>query len=176
MRWFDQPKGLWHLTVVLCKAVFRLAFVMAWVVPAHAVADQTIYSLQRGTPAAIPNFVDTAAGCNWLGVGGQVFDQAGSPLSGLMIKVSGTLDGRQVLQYVYTGSSQALGAGGYHLKLADRPISSQSLKIQLLDPVGRPLSLPLVFRTYATCQQNLLIINLTPISLENSVYLPQVSR
>lgn len=176
MRWSDQPRGLWHLAIVLWEAFFGLAFVAALTVPAYAIADQTIYSLQRGTPAAIPNFVDTAAGCNWLGVGGQVFDQAGSPLPGLMIKVSGTLDGRQVLQYVYTGSSQALGASGYHLKLADRPISSQTLKIQLLDPVGRPLSLPLVFRTYATCQQNLLIINLTPISLENSVYLPQVSR
>lgn len=176
MFWFDRPKGLWHPAIVLYKAFFGLTFVIVLAVPAQAVADQTIYSLQRGTPAAIPNFVDTAAGCNWLGVGGQVFDQTGSPMSGLMIKISGTLDGRQVLQYVYTGSSQALGAGGYHLKLADRPISSQTLKIQLLDPARRPLSLPFVFRTYATCQQNLLMINFTPISLENLVYLPQVSR
>jgi hypothetical protein len=170
----DQPKGFWRAMFLLCLALFGLAFVPESAI--GAVADQTRYSVQRGSPVAIPNFVDVEAGCNWSGIGGQVFDQNGSPMMGLIVKVSGIFDGHQVLEYIYTGSSQRFGPGGYDLKLADRPVSSQSLSIQLLDTVGTPLSMPFGLYTFDTCQQNLLIINFAPISISHPVYLPRVSR
>jgi len=98
------------------------------------------------------------------------------PVTGLMVKISGILEGRQILHYVYTGSSQHFGSGGYDLQLADHPVSSFSLKIQLLDAAGASLSRPFFLHTWDTCQQNLLVVNLTPISLDHSVYLPQVYR
>jgi len=171
-----RPQGFWQTALLLCLAFFGLAFV-----PQSAITDQvstaeTVYSLQRGTPAAIPNFIDLAAGCNWSGFGGQVFDQNGSPVTGWRVKVSGTLEGRQVLQYVSTGSSQHFGPGGYDIKVADHPVASLTLKLQLLDAAGAPLSMPFVVPTFDACQQNLLVVNLAPISVDHPVYLPIVSR
>ena len=132
-----QPRGIWQAAVLLCLALFGLAFIPRSTIKNWAGADQTLYMFQRGTPAAIPNFIDSGAGCNWAGVGGQVFDQSGVPMSGLIVKVSGTLEGRQIQYYVFTGSSQHFGPGGYELKLADHPISSSTLELLLLDAVRR---------------------------------------
>ena len=166
----------WRATIVIC-----LALVVSGVAPESEISraapvEQYIYFIQVGTPAAIPNFVDVVAGCNWSGIGGQVFTQAGAPVIGLRVKISGTFDGRQILQYVTTGSSQRFGPGGFDYKLADRPIASQSLRLQLLDSAGVRQSPPFNLRTFGTCQQNLLVINLTPISIENVIYLPQIPR
>lgn len=176
MMRMGQPNAFWRLAFVVCLAWFGLAFVP---VPLHldrASADRTLYSFQRGIPANIPNFVDVDAGCNWAGVGGQVFDEAGLPVTGLTVKISGVLEGRQILHYVYTGSLQSFGPGGFGLKLADQPVSSYSLKLQLLDAAGSPLSLPFFLRTYDNCQQNLLVVNLAPTNLDHSVFLPKVYR
>ena len=162
--------------LALCLTLLVLGFMPEPEIYQAAKVERSIYSIQRGTPAAIPNFIDIAAGCNWSGIGGQVFDQAGLPMIGLKVKISGTFDGHQVLVYLTTGSSQRFGSGGFDLKLGDRPIASQTLKLQLLDAANVALSPPFVLRTFDTCLQNLLVINLTPISMENVVYLPQVAR
>ena len=141
-----------------------------------AIADQTIYFIQWGTPAAIPNFVDLAAGCNWSGIGGQVFDQAGTPVAGLRVRISGTYDGRQISQVINTGSSQRFGPGGFELKLGDRPVASQTVRLQLINASGSRLSPPYLQKTFATCQQNLLVMNLKQITLDHLVFLPQVPR
>jgi len=165
-----------HATVVLCLAFLVLGFAPETEIYQASIAERPIYSIQWGTPAAIPNFIDIAAGCNWTGIGGQVFDETGFPMIGLRVKISGTFDGRQVLQYITTGSSQRFGSGGFDLKLGDRPIASQTLGIQLLDSTDVALSPSFVIRTSGDCQQNLLVINMIPISLENAMYLPLVTR
>lgn len=172
----DRPRGIWQTAVLLCLALLGLAFVPKSAITHWANADRTIYLFQRGTPAAIPNFIDIGAGCNWAGIGGQVFDQAGLPTAGLIVKVSGALEGRQILQYVYTGSSQHFGPGGFDLKLADHPVSSNTLQLLLLNAAGEPLSGRFFLHTYNTCQQNLLVVNLMPVAIENPVYLPVISR
>lgn len=120
----------------------------------------TAYFVQTGTPAYIPNFVQPEAGCNWQGLGGQVFDLRGRPVPGLVIVVRGTLGGRNVLEYALTGSSQQFGPGGYDLKLADQLVASQgALTIELQDITGRLLSVVAPFDTRALCNQNLTVIN-----------------
>ena len=171
-----HPRGPWQAVLVLSLALLGLAFTPVSAITDNAVAEQRVYALQRGTPAAIPNFIDLAAGCNWSGIGGQIFDLAGSPRNGMLIKINGTLEGRQVLKYVYTGSSQYFGPGGFNLKLVDHPVASQTLSLQLLDAAGEPRSAAVPLTTYATCQQNLLVVNLVEVSLDHSIYLPFVSR
>lgn len=171
-----HPRGLWLAAMVLSLALVGLAFSPVLAITDNAVSEQTVYALQRGTPAAIPNFIDLAAGCNWSGIGGQIFDLAGSPKNGVLVKISGTLEGRQVLKYVYTGSSQYFGPGGFDLKLVDHPVSSQTLTLQLLDAAGERRSAALPLTTYATCQQNLLVVNLVEVLLDRTIYLPLVSR
>ena len=172
----NQPRGFWLIALMLCLALVGLAFAPISAISDNAIAEKKIFVLQRGTPAAIPNFVDLVVGCDWAGIGGQVFDQAGSPMNGLLVKISGTLGGRQILKYVYTGSSQYFGPGGFDLKLVDHPVSSQTLTLQVLDAAGVRRSAAFPLTTYATCQQNLLVVNLVEVSLDRTIYLPLISR
>jgi hypothetical protein len=172
----DQPRVSRQAATMLCLALFGFAFAPILAISENAIAERVVYALQWGTPAAIPNFVDLTAGCNWAGIGGQIFNRTGSPMNGLLVKISGTLEGRPILKYVYTGSSQYFGPGGFDLKLADRPTSGRALTLQLLNAAGEPRSAVFQLSTYANCQQNLLVVNLVETSLDQSVYLPLITR
>jgi hypothetical protein len=171
-----RPQSVWLTAFLLGLAFMGPAFIPGSAIKARSSSDQTLYMYQRGTPAAISNFVDIGAGCNWAGVGGQIFDSSGAPMAGLIVKVSGWLEGRYIQYTVYTGSSQHFGPGGYELKLADHPVSSFTLELLLLDAAGEPLSGKNLLQTYGNCQQNLLVVNLMPRLIENPVYLPVISR
>jgi hypothetical protein len=142
-----------------------------------ASSSKIVYTIQPGTPIGIQNFVLPEAGCNWAGVGGQVFDRIGSPVSGLIVKINGTIEGNPVLVYAVTGSSLQLGAGGYDVFLSDHPIATQSLLfLQLFDVTGVPLSSTIPLETVSSCTRNLLLVNLVEKSLDFQRYLPFISR
>lgn len=135
------------------------------------------FQVQVGTPAGTANFVEPDAGCNWLGVGGQVFESNERPVKGMIVEVSGVLNGEPVLLLALTGSNTTLGPGGYQVKIADQPIeSSNSLWIQLFDLNGNPKSDKVFFNTYggeAGCDKNLIVINFTQVgSIERAYYFP----
>jgi hypothetical protein len=118
------------------------------------------FVVQQGSPQAIANIYDPAAGCDWMGVGGQALDLTGAPVVSLIVQLGGTLQGR-VFDGVLglTGTAQQLGPGGFVFQLADRPVASQdALWIQLLDQQGLPLSDKVYFDTFDTCEQNLIVI------------------
>jgi hypothetical protein len=135
------------------------------------------YYLQAGTPAAITNFINPLAACNWSGVAGQAFNRNGQPVSGLLVKVSGVVGGQPVERYAFTGGSLQIGPGGYEIALADFPFNSNGvLSLQLFDSLGVPLSHPIIFDTYADCQRNLILINLFEFIIAQKIYLPLVSK
>jgi hypothetical protein len=120
------------------------------------------YTLQVEAPVYIKNFVHIDAGCDWLGVAGQVFDANGDPVLNLVLVATGTLNGNAINVTAVTGIPEAdvYGPGGYEIQLADEALaSSQSLKIQVYDLQGTALSETYVFDTYADCTRNLAIIN-----------------
>jgi len=159
--------------------MYRLFFriLLSALLPVLTSTSQIIYVVQPGTPVGIRNFVLPEAGCNWSGVGGQVFDQTGSPESGLIIKINGTVEGNPVLIFAVTGSSLQLGPGGYDFYLSDHPVATQSsLTLQLLDVTGFPLSGLIPLNTFTNCSQNLLLVNLVKKFLDNFHYLPFISR
>jgi hypothetical protein len=113
-------------------------------------------------PLAIQNVVHQDLGCNWMGVGGQVIDERGAPILGLVVHLTGTLDGRSVDMLTLTGSAAQFGYGpsGYEFALADEPIpSSNQMYVQLLDQSGAPLSDQILFTTFADCNRNLILIS-----------------
>lgn len=138
---------------------------------------QLKYLLQPGTPVAIQNFVQPEAGCNWTGVGGQVFNLERNPVIGLIVKVEGTLEGNPVLYYALTGSSIKFGSGGFDIQLAEQPVASQgTLKIQLLDTAGIPISASIPLNTYDSCDRNLILINLVEFPADLIYYFPLIFR
>ncbi len=114
------------------------------------------FVLQGGAPGYIPNFANTA-GCNWMGIAGQVFNMSGQPLVGYLVH----FDGGDLQMDAYTGSKPAYGPAGYEFGgFQGHPIDSDGIyKIQLRDVAGTPLSAVVSLKTYADCNKNLILVN-----------------
>jgi cytoskeletal protein RodZ len=128
------------------------------------------FIIQPGNPVYIQSTTfHPNEGCNWLSVAGKALDLSGEPISGLVVKVTGTLNEENVELIGVTGTT-ALPPGayspadGYEIPLATTPIASEgTLFIQLLDNAGFELSNPAPFDTYDDCQRNLILINFKQI-------------
>jgi len=160
---------------MISRLVFRVLLLV--LLPIITNTSQLKYVVQSGTPVGIQNFVLPEAGCDWAGVGGQVFNLAGLPVPGLIIKIDGTVEGNPVLVYIVTGSSLQLGPGGFDVYLSDHPVATQSLLyLQLLNVTGIPLSTQIPLDTFSSCTQNLLLVNLIEINQDNLRYFPLITR
>src|SRR4030066_188578 len=114
-----------------------------------------------GNPVAAENSVNELA-CDYLGIGGQVFDLTGSPVFNLDLHVTGNLDGQAIDLHSLTGTSgvPSIGPGAYLINLADHPIASTgSMQIVLSDTSGTPLSAAIGFDTSGECEFNFVLFN-----------------
>jgi hypothetical protein len=117
------------------------------------------FALQPGNPVRIPNIANDKE-CEWLGVGGQVFNLENQPIANLGIHLEGELDGEPVSLDTLSGSAPDIGPSGYVFNLADQPIvSEETLWIQLNDGSGTPLSDQIFFNTTEECNENFVMIN-----------------
>jgi len=113
------------------------------------------YTLQEGHPAYIANFANTA-GCNWMGLAGQVFDLNGRPQIGLVVH----LEGGGLISDTLTGSKLEYGPSGYEFVLGDHPVqTTNTYIIQLRNSAGMPLSGVYVIPTFAECNKNLILVS-----------------
>lgn len=118
------------------------------------------YTIQPSTPAYLQSFAHPEAGCNWLGVAGQVFDRAGKPITNMVVVVEGVLNNSAVDLIGLTGLNGAYGPGGFEIQLANRVMNStNTLTITLYDLAGSAMTYPFAFSTYADCSKNLILIN-----------------
>jgi hypothetical protein len=130
---------------------------------------------QAGTPAGIANFIQPEGGCNWSGIGGQVFDRDGAPVTGLVVKLAGSLESQEVLIYAVTGGALQFGPGGYLIPLADHLVSTNGqVSLQILDLTGNELSSPVPIFTHDLCGRNLLLVNIRELVIKEKLYLPLI--
>jgi hypothetical protein len=127
-------------------------------------AEGMPFVMQDGNPQYIPNIYHPDAGCNWLGIGGQVIGLDGSAVLYLSIKLGGSLNGQSIEMITISGTAPQYGQAGYEFKLADQPSdSAQNLYVQLLDQADLPLSDKYYFDTFNDCEKNLVLINFKQI-------------
>jgi hypothetical protein len=126
-----------------------------------AVVEDMPFALQIGSPARIQNYIRVDDGCNWMGVGGQVFNLDGDPILELTIHLVGELEGLTPFDlFALTGSSTELGPGGFLFEISDHPITSQeNMWIQLDNGAGKPLSEAIYLDTSESCTENLILVN-----------------
>jgi hypothetical protein len=120
------------------------------------------FDVRQGFPKAIENIYHPELDCEWMGVGGQVVDLSDAPVTGLIVRLGGSLPGVKIEENTIslTGVALNYGRSGYEFKLADQPIaSSDSLWIQLINQAGVPISEKVYFSTFASCTQNLILID-----------------
>jgi hypothetical protein len=129
--------------------------------PTATLKPENPFDLQAGSPAYVSNIAYPDLGCNWLGVAGQVYDSAGTPIVNLGVRLTGSLGELSIDELVITGDAPQYGEGGFEFMLADAPVaSSGSLSLQLLSDEGQPLSDEIFFDTSADCQENLVLLNM----------------
>jgi hypothetical protein len=124
------------------------------------------FALNDGSPVAISSVAfHPEAGCNWMGIAGQVLNMSGAPVStGVIVRVGGELAGVKKDITSLTGTARQYGEAGYEIVLGASPTqSSSNLWVQLLDQAGLPMSPRIVFDTYASCDQNLIFITFKQI-------------
>lgn len=127
---------------------------------ASAIVYERYFAVQTGTPIGLPNWVHAEAGCNWLGIAGQIFDIDGLPAVSFVVEAGGTLEGAPVLGLALTGLDSAYGPGGFEIYLADHVAASQqTLWLEVKDTQGKQVSERIYLSTYADCNQNLTLIN-----------------
>ena len=121
------------------------------------------FVVQEGNPVAISSSAfHPEIGCNWMGVAGQVLDMSGQAVTGVIIQIGGTLEGRTfAMQTTMTGLAQQYGDSGYEFTVADRPIASnRTLWVQLLDQSSSiAMSEKIYLETYGLCDKNLIIVS-----------------
>lgn len=104
------------------------------------------------SPQYLQNYAN-AAGCNWMGIAGEVFDLQGNPVPHGQYRVHIWESG--VDQRVTVGDSPAYGPSGYEQFLFDAP-RVQDHNIQLETSSGTAVSQVYRVQTRASCNQNLL--------------------
>jgi len=120
------------------------------------------YVVQPGTPTYTQNFLNEA-GCQWMGVAGQVLGPDNEPVLDVWVRLGGSLEGNDFDLTALPGSAPGYGPGGYEFQLSDHPIASQDqVWVQLVDPLGSPLSEQVFLRTSDLCEENLILVNWVP--------------
>jgi hypothetical protein len=113
------------------------------------------FTVQGDMPFAVEN-VFNLAGCNWLGIGGQVYDLRGGPLIGYVIH----LDGGGLDANSLSGTQPQYGPAGYEFKLGSSPKRSSGIyRVQLRDPQNVPVSDWMAVDTFDDCTKNVLLVN-----------------
>ncbi len=98
-------------------------------------------------------------GCDYLFIGGQVWDLQDNPMKGLTVQLRGTYGDEPIVQDSETGSVSAYGASGYGFNLSNKWISEGGLSLVLVDADGNLLSSPVILHTSTSCQENLILVN-----------------
>lgn len=113
-----------------------------------------LFTKSIDSPIYLRNFANNA-GCNWLGIAGEVVDLSGNPVPAGNYQVhiwESGIDAR-----VATGTAPAYGPSGWEQFVFDSPII-RSYNIQLETTAGTPVSQVYQVQTRASCNDNLLLM------------------
>lgn len=99
------------------------------------------------------NFAN-ALGCNWQGIGGQVFDTSNQPLINIRVHVFGA----GIDQYVVSGSNTLYGQSGWEVPLGSA-VNTSSYFVELQSAQGTIISPQVPVQFVGSCAQNLALVN-----------------
>jgi len=166
-----QPEATWTATIAVTTPTATLAPLIT-VEPSFTpvlLVPPTKTPLPTSTPKApfsssYKNIASTTyypdAGCGWFGVAGTVVDTNNSPIIGMVIRITGTLNGALINRLTVSNTAQIpYGPSGFEFKLGDTPVTStKTLYLQLLDQAGLPLSDNLYINTSSDCNKNMVVV------------------
>lgn len=121
-----------------------------------------LFVMQEGNPV----YQAHSNGCGGLYVAGVVLGIDGAPRPLMLVRVQGLLAGAALGQEdALSGGATQYGPSGYEIKLADAPVDSSNIWLELWDiDSGELVSGSIVFTTFNDCNRNLVIINFVQVS------------
>lgn len=111
------------------------------------------YILRDGDIEYVSNFANDA-GCDWMGIAGQVFDAEGEPVNGLYVHVT---DSEDFDIRVKSGDTPVYGDSGWEVYLADQPTEGM-YTVQLETEDGEQISEEVSIQTTDSCDMNLVLL------------------
>jgi len=131
------------------------------------------FALNSSSPRYLPEFTQPDAGCAWVGVAGQVFDQAGAPVEGVVVLVKGYFNNQLLDLQTLSGLQKAYGESGFEVQIgAQAADTHNALTIQLVNSKFEALSGVYALATYNDCQRNLILVNFQAASDTWKAYMP----
>lgn len=112
------------------------------------------FDVRGGGANFTTNFANTA-GCAWQGIGGQVFDVNGSPLTNIQVHVFGD---NNFDQYTVSGSNSLYGVGGWEISVGT-VTSPSSYIVELVTTQGTRISSQVAVTFPGDCTRNLALVN-----------------
>ena len=135
----------------------------ATIAPTETIAPTVEGGSQFGLQESSPGYSSDERGCDYLGVGGFVFDLNDLTISGLTIRIGGEISGQSIGPVdVLTGNAaDRLGQGAYYYEIASQPMASQgTVWVRVIDSSSQlPISDQVFFDTTDSCDQNLILIS-----------------
>lgn len=113
------------------------------------------FAKTENSPLYLQNATNEA-GCDWMGVGGEILNASGQPIldEGFLVHVWGS--GIDV--HVTSGSQPVYGPNGWEVYLFNTPVQN-AYYIQLKTPDQVSLSAVYQFESRSSCNQNLILFN-----------------
>jgi len=136
-----------------------------------ATATSLLPPSKTAKPTGVPyastiNYYDSTTfrpdtSCNVMLVAGQTLDGGNNPVTGLIVKMGGSLPGKvfNPPSLVLTGTSTAYGPSGFEFNPGLAPVATnKSVWVQLFDQSGSPISTQVFLTTYTDCKKNLIFV------------------
>jgi len=114
-----------------------------------------LFTKSDTSPMYLQNFANNA-GCNWLGIAGEVLNLEGNPVGSGEYRVH--VWGSGIEERVPVGGALAYGPSGYEQFVFNAPVI-RDYNIQLETGSGSAVSQVYAVQTRASCNQNLLLFN-----------------
>jgi hypothetical protein len=111
------------------------------------------FALRDSQVTFTTNFANTA-GCAWQGVGGQVFDSNGNPLTNIRVRVLG----QNFEQFTTSGANSLYGVGGYEISVGTASAPATFI-VELLSEQGTVISPQVTVAFPGDCTRNLALVN-----------------
>jgi hypothetical protein len=111
------------------------------------------FALRDSQPTFTTNFANTA-GCAWQGIGGQVFDPNGNPLTNIRVHVFG----QNFDQFTISGSNSFYGVGGWEITVGTASVP-QTYVVELVSAQGTTISPQITIAFPGDCSRNLALVN-----------------
>ena len=137
------------------------ATITATPTPTSTATDKPMPFILKGTPQLVSvKMMHPSWNCDYLVIGGQVWDLQDAPLIGKMVHLGGTYGDDLVDLFALSGKATIYGDSGYEFVVNNKMIvSNGSLWIRLEDGTGLALSSITYLNISDSCQENLIIIN-----------------